>query len=189
MATFVWTLQGSTPTTIDASDIVQFAGAGGFNSKVTVGAYQDSMHVRASGGANDSSGNTPKNSKFISQTGGTGGDSQVDIGGGTVDLDSISTANSPLKINFSDASSVITESCIFYAYDGSTPATAPTGVTFVAAEQGDANWTGAEGSGSPVTITDDTTATSHDYYLLISASPDSVGLKSAFALRIELTYS
>lgn len=168
---------------------MQFAGAGGFDSKITVGAYNDTTHVSSSGGANDSSGNSPKNSKFISQTGGTGGDSQVDVGSGTVDLDSVSTANCPLKINFADASSVITESAIFYAYDGSTTTAAPTGVTFVAAEQGDANWTAAEGSAAGVTLADNTASTSHDFYILMSASPDSVGLKNAFSLRIELTYS
>lgn len=189
MATFVWTLQGSTPTTIDASDIVQFAGVGGFDSKVAVNAYNDTTHVSSSGGGNDSSGNTPNNNKFISQTGGTGGDSQADWGDGTEDLDAITTAEASLKINFSDASSVITESAIFYAYDGTTPSAVPTGVDFRAAEVGDANFTEAEGSGAAVTITDDTAATSHDYFLVISASPTSVGLKDDFSLRIELTYS
>lgn len=189
MATFTWYLQGTSPTTIDATDIVQFAGSGGFDTKVTVGEYNDTTHVKSSGGANDSSGNTPNNNKFISQTGGTAGDSQGDWGDGTEDIDQILTSECALKINFSDASSVITESAVFYAYDGSTTTSAPTGVTFVAAEQGDANWTAAEGSGSAVSITDDTAATSHDYYLLASVSPDSVGLKDAFTLRIELTYS
>ena len=188
MATFTWVLQGTSPTTIDATDIVQFAGAT-FNSAVTVGAYQDTTHVESNAAADDSSGNTPKNTKFISQTGGTAGDSQVDIGGGTVDLDAVSTANSPLKITFADAASVTTTGAIFYAYDGSTTTAVPTGVTFVAAEQGDANWTAAEGSAAGVTITDDTASTSHDYYLLASVSPDSVGAKTAFKLRIELTYS
>lgn len=189
MATFVWQLQGSSPTTIDATDIVQFAGAGGFDSKVTVGAYNDTTHVKSSVGANDSSGNTPNNNKFISQAGGTGGDSQADWGDGTEDLDQITNAEAALKINFSHGSSVITEDATFYAYDGSTPATAPTGVTFVAAEVGDANFTGAEGSGSALALDDNTTSTSHDFYIVVSASPDSVGLKDAFALRIELTYS
>lgn len=187
MATFVHTLQGGTPTTIGATDKLQFAGAGGFDTKITVGSYNDSMHVKSSGGSDVSSGNTPKNTKFISQTGGTGGDSQVDKGSGTVDLDTLATGDAPLKINFSDAASVATESALFYAYDGTTPATAPVGVDFRAAEIGDANWTEAEGSGAPVTITDDTAATSHDYYFAVSASPTSVGLKS-FKYRIELTY-
>ena len=189
MATFTWELQGASPTTIGATDIVQFAGVGGFDSKITVGAYNDTTHVKSNVGANDSSANTPNNVKFISQTGGTAGDSQADWGDGTEDIDAITDAECTLKINFSDASSVVTESAIFYAYDGTTPATAPTGVTFVAFEQSDIIFTAAEGSGSAVTLSDQTTATSHDFFIGCSASPDSVGLKDAFALRIELTYS
>jgi len=188
MATYTWYLQGTSPTTIEATDIFQFAG-GTFDSAVEVGQYNGSSHVESSVGADDSSGNTPKNSKFISQSGGTGGDSQVDVGSGTVDLDSVTTGNCPLKINFAHGSSVAITGHIFYAYDGTTPATAPTGVTFVAAEQADANWTAAEGSASGVTIADKTAATSHDFYILLSASPDSVGEKTAFKLRDELTYS
>ena len=41
MATFTWTLQGATPTTIDATDKIQFAGAT-FGSPITVGSYNDS---------------------------------------------------------------------------------------------------------------------------------------------------
>ncbi len=189
MATFTFTLQGATPTVIEATDVLQFAGAGGFDSKVTVGEYNDTTHVKSSGAANDSSGNTPNNNKFISQAGGTGGDSQADWGDGTEDLDQITDAECALLINFADASSVAITDAIFYAYDGSTTTAAPTGVTFVAAEQGDTNFTGAEGSGSALALADQAAATSHDYYIVPSASPDSVGLKSAFALRIELTYS
>lgn len=188
MATYTWTLQGTSPTTIEATDLIQFAGAT-FDSAITVGQYNASTHVESNVGANDSSGNTPKNSKFISQTGGTGGDSQVDIGGGTVDLDSVSTANCPLKINFAHGTSVTTTGHILYAYNGSVTTTGPTDVDFRAAEQGDANWTEAEGSAAAVTVTDDTAATSHDYYFLISASPTSVGEKTAFKIRSELTYT
>jgi len=188
MATFTWLLQGTTPTTIDATDIIQFAAAT-FDSAITVGAYNDSTHVESSVGANDSDGNTPNNVKFISATGGTGGDSQADWGDGTEDLDAILDGECTLKITFADDASVTTTGCIFYAYDGSTTTAVPTGVTFYAAEKGDANWTNAEGSAAAVSITDDTASTSHDYYIAVSASPESVGEKTAFALRIELTYS
>lgn len=188
MATYTWYLQGSSPTTIEATDIIQFAG-GTFDSAITVGQYNSSTHVESNVGADDSSGNTPRNNKFVSQTGGTGGDSQADWGDGTEDIDQILTSECALKINFADASSVITTNHILYAYDGSVTTNGPTGVTFVAAEQGDANFTAAEGSAAGVTVTDDTAATSHDYYFLISASPDSVGEKTAFKIRDELTYS
>jgi hypothetical protein len=189
MATFTFTLQGGTPTTIEATDILQFAGSGGFDSKITVAAYNDTIHVKSSVGADDSSGNTPENNKFISQTGGTAGDSQADWGDGTEDIDAITTAECSLKINFSDGASVITESAIFYAYDASVTTNGPTGVTFVAAEATDIIFTAAEGSGSALTLTDQGASTSHDFFIIVSASPDSVGLKDAFSIRIELTYS
>lgn len=188
MATWTWTLQGSTPTTIDASDVLQFA-SGTFNSAITVGSYNTSMHVDQNGGGSvdDASGHTPKNNKFVSQTGGTGGDSQADWGDGTEDIDQILTSECALKINFSDTSSVATTNGKFFAY-GADVDTNPTGVTFVAAEQGDTNFTAAETQSSAVSLNDDSAATSHDFYLIVSASPDSVGAKS-FTLRAELTYS
>lgn len=183
MATFIWQLQGTTPTTIDATDLVQFAGSGGFDSKITVGAYNDSTHVKSSGNANDSSANTPHNNKWL--TGST-----VSLNGaGSTALNAASTAACALKINFADPASVATTLAKFYSYDNTTPATAPTGITFKAAQQGNTNWVDAEGSGAPVNLADQAAATSHDYFILVSASPDSVGLKSAFGLRIELTYS
>lgn len=188
MATFTWVLQGTSPTTIEATDKVQFAGAS-FGDAVTVSEYQDTTHVESSVGANDSDGNSPYNTKFISNDGGGGGDGQADWGDGTEDIDAILTSECPLKITFAHTSSVVTTDGIFYAYDGTTTTDAPVGVTFWAAEQGDTNWTAAEGSAAAVTITDDSTAESHDYYFLISASPESVGLKTAFKLRIELVYS
>lgn len=188
MATYTWYLQGTSPTTIEATDIIQFAG-GTFDSAITVGEWNDSTHVESSVGADDSSGNTPNNNKFISQSGGTGGDSQADWGDGTEDIDQILQAECALKINFAHGSAVAVTNHILYAYDGSTPATGPTGVSFVAAELGDANFTVAEGSGSALGVTDSGSSTSHDFYFLISASPDSVGEKTAFKLRDELTYS
>lgn len=183
MASFTWTLQGTTPTTIGATDILQFANAT-FDSAITVGQYNNSTHVESSTGTDLSSGNSPKNSKYLTS-------STVSINGGSSEsLSGVTTTNCPLKINFSHGTSVITYDAVFYSYDGTTTTAAPTDVTFQAAEQADTNWTNAEGSATPVTITNHSTpATSHDYYLLVSASPESVGLKSAFKVRIELTYA
>ena len=182
MATFIFSLQGTTPTVIDATDRLQFAGASGFDAKVTVAAYNDTTHVKSSANADDSSGNTPKNNKYISGT-------TADWGDGVENLNLITDAECALKINFSDAASVAITGAIFYAYDGVTTTDVPTGVTFQAAEQGAANWVNAEGSAAAVTLADSAAATSHDYFIAVSASPESVGLKSAFALRVELTYS
>lgn len=189
MATYTWVLQGSSPTTLEATDILQFAGAGGFDTAVAVGSYNDTTHVESSVGANDSNGNTPNNNKFISQTGGTGGDSQGDWGDGTEDIDQITDSECTLEINFSHGSAVAITNHILYGYDGSTPATGPVEVDLRLAESGDANWTEAEGSGSALSIGDSASNTSHDFYILASASPTAVGEKTDFVLRDELTYT
>jgi len=181
MATFTWYLQGTTDTELEDTDKLQFAGAA-FDAAVTVSEYQDTTHVESSVGANDSSANTPNNVKYIAS--GTG-----DWGDGTEALADILEAECTLDILFSHGSSVITENAIFYAYDGTTTTAVPTGVTFQAAELADAAWTNAEGSAAAVTITDDATGTDHHYFISVSASPESVGLKEAFKLRIELTYA
>jgi hypothetical protein len=182
MATFTWSLQGTADTTIEAgTDTVQFAG-GSFDGSIIVGSHNDSTHVKGSGGADDSSGNTPNNVKYISST-------QGDWGDGTEGLGSMTTGEATLKINFAHGSAVSCSSVTFYAYDDTTTTNGPTGVTFYAAEQGDSSWTNAEGSGSALSLDDSGSSTSHDFYVACSCSPDSVGTKGDFALRMELTYS
>ena len=188
MATFIWELQGATPTTIEATDILQFAGAA-FDDPIFVGEYNDTTHVKSSVGADDSAANTPNNNKFISQSGGGGGVSQADWGDGTEDIDDILEAECALKINFAHASAVAVSNHIIYAYDGSTPATGPVDVTFYIAELGDTQWVAADGSGAALSVGDSGSAESHDFFFLISASPDSVGEKTDFVIRSELTYS
>lgn len=183
MATFTWTGQLTTGTqAIGATDVVRFAGAA-FGTAVVVSSYQDSTHVENSGGTELCSTNHCHNTKYVAS-----GTLSLD-GGATSNVVDVTTANCPLKINFADPSSVTTTGGLFYAYNGSTTTVAPTGVTFQAFEQGDAAWTGAGGSAAAVTINDDTAATSHDYFFGMSATPTSVGEKTAFKLRIELTYS
>lgn len=176
--TFTWELQGLTPTEIGETDVIQFAG-GAFNDPVFVGEYQDSMHVRESGGPETSDGNTPNNNKFISQAGGTGGDSQADWGDGTEDLDQIANAEAALHILVEEDVNVTVLSPIFFSYNGSNPATPAVGVDVRAAEVGDANFTQAESNASPLELADsDTPATEHHFYIVISKSPTTTGLRS-----------
>ena len=182
MATYTWTLQGTTPTTIDATDIIQFAGSV-FNSAIFVGAYNDSTHIKTSGGANKSSGNAPHNTKYLTST-------TVSLNGGaSVLVSSLTTGNCPIKINFSHTVAVQITDHFIYAYDGTSTANGPTGVTFQVAEQGDTTWVNADGSAAALAVTDSASATSHDFFFLISASPESVGQKTAFKIRDELIYS
>jgi hypothetical protein len=196
MATFTWELQGTSPTTISAitTDELEFAGSGGFGTKVTVGSWNDTTHVRTLPSTDKSSGNTPRNNKFISQTGGTAGDSQADWGDGTEDIDAILTTEAALKVNFAHGSSVITENCIFFGYQqGAATTSVPLGVDVKAAEATvDIIFTDAEGSGSALTLNDNTTSTSHDFFIILSCSPSTVGLKDSvgeLSFQMELDYS
>ena len=179
---FTHELQGTTPTEIDATDVLQFAGSTGFDSRIKVDEYNESTHVKTSGGANKSSANTPRNNQFV-----TASTISVD-GAAAVNLNTIENSDAALKINFSDSESVAVEEAKFFSYDGSDTAVAITGLNFRAAEVGDTNWTEAEGSASALDLGDkETPATSHDYFIAVSASPTSVGAKTG-SYRIELTY-
>jgi len=185
MATFAWTLQGTVATTIDVSDIIQFAGAA-FGSAVFVGNFNDSTNVKTNVGLNKSLGNSPHNTKRIDST-----HYQLD-GGATTLLDAShpTTAQCPLKINFSHGSSVAVTNHVIYAYDGVTTTTPPVEVNFYIVEQSHSAWQLAGGSGAALAVFDHLTpATSHNFYFAVSASPSAVGLKQAFVIRDELIYS
>ena len=179
--TTTWVLQGTTPTTIDATDSIAFSD-GTFGNAIEVSAFNDGTHVRSSGGANDSSANTPNNVKYIAS--GTG-----DWGAGTETLTAILDAENSLKVTVAFDSAITISAATIYAYDGTTTATAPAGMDVYMFESGDAAWTNVDGSAAALSLTDKgTPATSHDYYMSISASPSSVGVKSANKVRMEFTY-
>lgn len=184
MATYTWTLQGTSPTTIALTDIIQFAGLA-FGNGIFVGNYNDTTHVKTSGGTNKSLGNTPHSTKYVDST-------HFILDGGASTLLSATvpaTADCPLKINFAHGSSVAISDHVIYAYDGATTTAVPTDVTFKIFERSNTSWTEAGGSAAALSVANHTTATSHDFFFGISASPDDVGLKSAFAIRDELIYS
>lgn len=183
---FTWVLQSNDPYGQDTelrgdpdNDILQFAGAA-FGDPIFVGEYNDSTHIESSGGADLSDGNIPNNNKFISQTGGTGGDSQVQINGGaTQDLDTVTSDEAALKITVTNDTNIIVTSPVFFSYDpGATVADPLPGIDVRAAEVGDANFTQAEGSGSPLVLSDsDTPATSHDFIIVLSKGATLTGVK------------
>lgn len=110
-------------------------------------------------------------------------------GGGSTSLaaGAPTTAQCPLKFNFADAASVATSNGKFYAYDGTTDATAMSGVTVQAIEQSNTTWIAANGSGSAVSLANQSAATSHDFYIALSLSPSSTGAKTG-KIKISLTY-
>jgi len=177
-----WKLQGTTATTIDETDSIAFSD-GTFGHPIQVGSYNDGTHVRSSAGVDDSASNSPHNTKYLTST-----TMSLD-GGSSANLSTLTTANSPLKITVSESVNITVTDIKMYAYDGTTTTNAPSGMNVYLAEQGDSSWTQAHGSGNALELGDHSTAaTSHDFYVAISASPTSVGVKSANKIRIEFTY-
>jgi len=177
----VWALQGTTPTTIGATDSIAFSD-GTFGNAITVASYNDGTHVRSSGGADSSDGNTPNNVKYVAS--GTG-----DWGDGTENIANMTTGEATLKLTISEDSSITVTDITMYAYDGDTTTNAPSGMDVQLAEQGDAAWTNADGSAAALAIADsDTPATDHHFYIAVSATPSSVGVKSGNKIRCEFTY-
>lgn len=174
-------VQGTSPTTLGETDYLQFC-SGTFDGPITVAAYQDSTHVRSSGGVDVSAANTPNNVKYIAS--GT-----ADWGDGTEACANMLTTEATLKVTVSYDSNITVSGISFYAYDGTTTTNAPVGMTVQAFEYGDSAWTNAEGSGSALSLGDSSTpATDHHFYIAVSVSPESIGVKSANKVRFACTY-
>jgi len=170
--------------TVGATDRIWFNGTN-FGDNVVVGAYQDSTHVSDNADAHIAACTTNshvKNVKYLTST------TMSLNGAGSANLSTLTTANSPLKINFSDAASVATSAAKFYAYDGTTDATAPVGVTVQAAQGGTTStWVAAGGLGAALSLADQAASTSHDFFLAMSVSPSSTGAKTG-KFKVTLTY-
>jgi len=116
-----------------------------------------------------------------------------------------------LRISFTeDGGPTQTSASRFYAYDGTTPANGPTGVNTVAFEVDTASgggdplninktsdagaglaWNssnGINGSSNKLQLADESAESAHIWYIGLSASPQTVGLKTAFTLRVETDY-
>lgn len=173
-------VQGTTPTTLEATDSLAFS-AGTFDSAILVDEYNAATHVRSSGGADDSSANTPNNVKYVASTTGDWGD-------GTESMANITDGECTMKVTVSYDSNITVTDFEIYAFDGTTPATAPVGMTVYMAESGE-NWSNVGGSAAALSIADSSTpATSHDFYISVSATPTSVGVKSDNEFYLSYTY-
>lgn len=185
MATWTLTAQLTTGTlSVGATDRVWWNGAA-FGTNVVVGSYQDTTHITNNTDVHQCTTNHVHNTKYIDGTHVSidGGGSAV-LAAGTIPT----TANCGLKFNFSDASSVATSGATFYVYDGTTDANAMSGVTFQAGEGGQTTtWVAASGSGSALSIANQSAATSHDFYVFTAASPSSTGAKTG-KIKMVLTY-
>lgn len=181
MATWSLTAQLTTGTlSVGATDRIWWNGTN-FGDNVVVGSYQDSTHISNSSDAHQCSTNHVHNTKYLTAT-------TVSINGAGSTALPVADASCGLKFNFSDGASVATSNASFYAYNGTTDATAMAGVTFYAAEGAvTGTWVAANGSGSALALQNNSASNSHDFFIATSVSPTSTGAKTG-KVKITLTY-
>jgi hypothetical protein len=180
MASFITTVQGVTPTTVNSTSKVVF-GRYSFGSPIKVGDYNTGTYVASAANTNLSSGNTPINNMYVSAN-------TVSINGNTaVNTNTVSSANCSLKLNFQDTANVQITAWTLYAYNGTTEATPPSGVTCLAAPYLANGWQNINGSANSVNLGTSSTANSHDKFVMISITPTSVGSKN-WNYKQDITY-
>jgi hypothetical protein len=178
---------------------------GGFGFSVAVGEYQDSTFITDGNGT--SQGPQVDNIKYQNAQSGI-----VNGASSGVNIVNIPNYLASLNVRFTHSTAVKTQNAKARIYDRSNINNPASGVTCKVAElihpstsqlitgSGSATWQTPTGSSVVMSLVSspgisgqrpngaNTTATDHDYYLAISASPDSIGSKTQFGLYVELEY-
>lgn len=178
---------------------------GGFGYSVAVGSYQETTFI--TNGAGTTQGPQCNNIKYMNI-----GSGIINSASSGVPLISIPNYLSSLNIRFTHDSAVRTQNAKVYIYDRSSVNNPASGVTCKVAEvihpgltqvptgSGDSTWLTPTGSSVVVDLVaspgmsglspsgPSTSADRHDWYLAISASPNSIGSKTSFGLYCLLEY-
>lgn len=181
---------------IGANTLV-FSGTGGLAIPITVAAFQDETHIGNGDPGTDQCGaNHLNNVKYLTSStmslNGAGSEDIIDA--------NLAADECTLRLHFNHASAVAVTGAKFYCYDGTTTTTPATGVDVFGFERGvtDTAWTelnnttgpvGGNNTGERLDLADSGSATDHYWYIALSASPESVGAKTAFDFGATLTYS
>ena len=162
---------------------------------IMVGQFQDGTHLgNGDPGADQCGANHANNVKYVDGT-------HFILNGGASEIlndTNLLADECTMRIHFNHTSAVVVSGVSFYCFDGVTPTNPATGMDVYAFEQGQGNtaWTllndasgAVGGSGDALALADSASATDHYWYLALSASPESVGGKSAFDFYVSLAYS
>lgn len=203
MATFTFHSAGNDI----GSSGVGFFGNAGFGSSVSVGAYQDSTYITNSNGT--IAGALLNNIKYSHPSSGIVNGIGSPSG---LNLQAITNSQASLNVRFSHTSAVATQNVKLRIYDRANINNAASGVTTKVAEiihptttnaldgSGSSSWQTPAGSGTVMDLVSSpgmsglrpngsgTIADRHDWYLALSASPDSIGSKTQYAMWVELEY-
>lgn len=177
-----------------------------FGNSVEVGAYQDTTYITDGNGVTQ--GGAVENTKWVHPASGINSTLGLDA----IDLTYIPNRVATLNIRFNHSSVVKVQNAKLRIYDRSNINNAASGVTTKVAQLihidptqgagglGNATWNTPAGSsvimslvGSPGVSGLQTTSTvwtdvEHSWYVVISASPDSIGSKTMFGLFCQLEY-
>lgn len=178
---------------------------GNFGFSVAVGEFQDTTFITDGNGVNQ--GPQVDNIKF--QNIGSGIINSASSGD---PLTAVPNQLATLNVTFTHGTAVKTQNVEARIYDRALINNDPSGVTTQVAEvihpnitkvndgSGDSTWIQAHGSGVTVTLASSpgesglspngpsTTDLKHDWYLALSASPDSIGSKTQFGFYVSLEY-
>jgi hypothetical protein len=189
---------------IPAGSGLGFFGAS-FGQSVEVGSYQDTTYI--TNGTGSVEGNVCENTKYIHPASGDQSDA------GEIALQYIPNRLATLNIRFTNDTPVKTQNVKLRIFDRTNINNAASGVTTKVAElihpgnnqavisnSSDATWSTPWGSGVIMALLAspgesgqspngaETTDTTHDWFTVISASPDSIGAKTLYGLYVELEY-
>lgn len=176
-----------------------------FGTSVEVGEYQDSTYITDSTGQNQ--GPLGNNTKW------THPGSGLLNGADELDLNKIPNKWATLQIRFSHSTAVKTQNAELRIYDRSDKNNPASGVTTKVAElihpdisqvttgSGDTTWNTPTGSSVVMDSLHaspgvsgmspngpSTTDNTHDWYFVVTASPDSIGSKTLYGLYFEVEY-
>lgn len=185
-----------------------FYGDAGFGASVRVGEWQGRTFITNGNGT--SQGPEVDNIKYLNA-----GSGIIGQAGSGVALTCIPNYLATLNVRFTYDTAVKTQNVQLRIYDRSNPNNPASGVTTKVAElihpsltqanngSGDTTWNTPGGSGSTVSLAPSPgvsglyagngnnglwTDAQHDWYLAISASPDSIGSKTQYGLYVSLEF-
>lgn len=177
------------PAASGGFNTVGFFGAS-FGFSIRVGEFnQTTIRTNANGTSN---GGSMPNTRFASATGAWVGLSEIH-------LEEIEDSESTIGIRLITDSTVGTQNASFRAFDRSNINNDPSGVTIRAAQilkpnpvirgSGDASWTAIAGSGVTLSLADQNgAATTHDWYIALTATPNSIGEKTNIGFYFETEF-
>jgi hypothetical protein len=194
-----------------AGNIQHMAGSGlgfygaSFGQSVEVGSWQQTTYI--TNGVGTDEGPVCENTTWIHAASGDQSDA------GELALNYIPNRLATLNIRFNNDTAVKTQNVELRIFDRSNIDNAASGVTTKVAQlihpdtnqanisnSSDVAWSTPWGSGETVALLSspgvsgeapngtETQSTQHDWYVVISASPDSIGAKTLYGLYVELEY-